>query len=97
DHVDGDLVGDELAGLHVRLRAHAQRGGGGDVRPEDVTGGELRHRQVGRDELRLGTLARAGGTDQYQSHLPSRRPGRSTTVGPLPTITTGGTLRSCAA
>jgi hypothetical protein len=91
DHVDGHLVGHELAGVHVALGLDAQRRALRHVGPEDVTGRDLRHREMGGDELRLSALARPWRPDQDEPHAGALR-GDLTTV-----VTCAGTLRSCAA
>jgi hypothetical protein len=67
-HGDGDLVGHEVAGVHVGLRLLPQLRLPADVRPEDVAGGDRRHPEPGRDDLRLGALARPGRTQQHDAH-----------------------------
>ena len=51
------------------LACRPERGPLADVGPEDVAGGDLRHRQVLRDELGLRPLARAGWPDQDEAAL----------------------------
>ena len=67
-HRDGDLVGDQVAGVHVGLRLPAQLGLAADVGPEDVTGGDRRHTELARDDLRLGSLAGPRRTEQHDAH-----------------------------
>src|SRR5262249_559866 len=68
DHRDGDLVGDKVATLHVRLGPAAQGGATADVVAEDVTCRDLRDRQVRREELGLCPLARTGGAHEDETH-----------------------------
>src|SRR5690554_1572190 len=102
-HVDRDLVGDEVAGVHVTPGRPSQRRPLRDVLPEDVAGGDLRHGEVRGDELRLRPLARAGWADQDQPHGASRlrewaTAGRRTAVSVAPQWRISeGTLRSSAA
>src|SRR5207248_7369936 len=82
DHADGDLVGHEVARVHVFLRLLAEVRPLADVLPEDVAGGDLRDTEVRGDELSLCPLPRTWGSHQDQPH---RRP-----------RTTGGSPRSYA-
>jgi hypothetical protein len=68
DHADRDLVGHQVAGVHVLARLETELGPLADVGPEDVPGGDLRDREVGRDELCLGALAGTGRSDEYEPH-----------------------------
>src|SRR5882757_1357496 len=63
-HGDGDLVGDQIPGVHVFLRLGAQRGALADVGPEDVTRRDLGDGQVRRDESGLSPLSGPRRPDQ---------------------------------
>ena len=67
-HADGDLVGDQVAGVHVRLRLLAQLGVLADVGAEEVARGDVRDRQVLGKERGLRSLARTGRSDEDDSH-----------------------------
>jgi hypothetical protein len=67
-HRDGDLVGDEVTGVHVGLGLPAQLRLAADVRPEDVAGRDRRDAEPGGDDLRLGALSRSRGTQQDDAH-----------------------------
>ena len=72
DHVDDDIVGDELAGIHDALDAQpelAPRKGRG---PQHVSGGELSNPVVLLYPLRLSPLPRAWRPEQDDVH--PRRP-----------------------
>src|SRR5260221_2165016 len=108
DDVYRELVRDQLPGVGVLLRLHAQGGAAADVRAEDVAGGDLRHAQVVGDELGLRALARtrrAYENDAHYRRSPSaswRRPTESRLLGAgrvdaVVTAVTSGSLRSCAA
>ena len=68
DHGDGDLVGDEVTGVHVGLGLPAQLGLPAHVGAEDVAGGDRRDAEPPGDDLRLGALARSGGAQQDDAH-----------------------------
>ena len=68
DHPVGGLVGHVLAGIHVALRLHTQRGALRDVGAEDVAGGDGRDAEVLGDVLRLSTLAGPGRPHDDQLH-----------------------------
>ena len=68
DHVDGDVVRDEVAPVHERLGLEPERGPLADVRAEDVAGRDLGHREVLGDELRLCPLAGSGWPDEDEAH-----------------------------
>ena len=63
DHVDGDVVGHEVAAVHERLRLEAEGGPLAHVGAEDVARRDLGHGKVLRDELGLRPLARSGWPD----------------------------------
>jgi hypothetical protein len=68
DHGHRDRVGDEVTGVHVRLRLLAQLGLPAHVRAEDVTGRDRGDTEPAGDDLRLGSLARSGGAQQDDAH-----------------------------
>ena len=68
DDADDDLIGDQLAGLHVGFRLLA---GGGTVfhgGPEDVASGDGGDIQLFAQDLGLCAFAGAGGAQQNQFH-----------------------------
>jgi hypothetical protein len=67
-HRHGDLVGDEVAGVHVDLRLLAELGLTADVGPEDVARRDRRNAEPTGDDLRLGALARSGGPQEDDAH-----------------------------
>ena len=68
DHRDGDLVGHEVATVHVFLGKLAELRAARYVGAEDVTCRDLRDGQVRCDELGLCPLARSGGPDEHETH-----------------------------
>jgi hypothetical protein len=68
NHVVGDGIGHELAGVHVDLGPEPERRGLADVGPEDVSGRDLRDGEAISDDLCLSPLASAWWADQYQPH-----------------------------
>jgi len=68
DHRDGDLVRDQVAGVHVLLRLDAEVGALADVGPEDVSRGDLGHGEVRGNELRLRAFPCPGRPDQHEAH-----------------------------
>src|SRR4029078_4134813 len=68
NHGVGDLVRNQVPGVHELLGQHTELRSSGDVRPEDVTGGDLRDLVALRDELGLGALTRPARSDEDDSH-----------------------------
>ena len=66
EHVDGDVVGDQLAAVHVGLGPLAQRRAVAQGRAEQVAGGQVRDAQVSAQRLGLGALAGGHRADQQQ-------------------------------
>ncbi len=64
EHGDGDLVGDELAALHVTGRLAADGRAVADGRPEQVAGRHVRYAEPRREDRRLGALSGAGGAEE---------------------------------
>ena len=69
DHLHDQLVGDEVAVLHVLARALAKHGALGDLGAEDVAGGDVRQAEVLAQPLGLRALAGARRAEQDQVHL----------------------------
>ncbi len=69
DHADDHLVGHELAGIHERLRLHAEFGAVGDRLAQHVAGGDVREVEVLADPLGLRALPGAGRTEQDEVQL----------------------------
>ena len=67
-HPDGDLVRDQVAGVHVRLGLLAQLGALADVGAEEVARGDVRDRQVLGKVRSLRSLAGTGRSDEDDSH-----------------------------
>jgi hypothetical protein len=67
-HRDGDLVGDEIAGVHVGLREFPELRLLADVGAEQVARGDVRDREVLGEERGLRSLARTGRPDEDDSH-----------------------------
>ena len=67
-HADRDLVRDEITRVHERASLLAQRGPLADVRPEDVSGGDLGHAEMCRDEFGLRPLTGSWGAYEDQPH-----------------------------
>src|SRR5262249_54075141 len=68
DHANRDLVGYEVAGVHVLLRRDTQLRAFSDIRTENVTGGDLGDRPRRGDERGLRALACSRWSDQYETH-----------------------------
>ena len=64
EQADGDLVGHELARVHVPARFHAQRRAVADGRPEQVAGRHHGDPEAGGEQRRLGALPGAGGAEE---------------------------------
>jgi preprotein translocase subunit SecY len=71
DHGDRDLVGPQVAGVHVGLGLLAQLGPTADVGPEDVAGRDVRDLEVLGDEGRL--RPRPGSRGTHENHTHQRR------------------------
>src|SRR3954469_22413578 len=67
-HGDGDLVGHQVAGVHVDLGLLAQLGLTADVGAEDVAGRDGRNAEPARDDLGLGPLAGPRRAQQHHAH-----------------------------
>ena len=63
-----DRVVDQLARLHHRLGLEPDRRALGDRFAKHVAGRQLDHAALGLEPLRLGALARAGGTEKNDVH-----------------------------
>ena len=72
DHLDDDVVRNELARLHDRLDLLAERAARRDRPAQHVAGGELNQPVLLFEALCLRALACAGGSEQDQVH--QRRP-----------------------
>ena len=68
-HPDRDLVGHELAALHVAAGLEADRRAFLDGRPEQVAGGDVGHAQPFGEDRGLGALAGARGTRAGRRHV----------------------------
>ena len=68
DHVDGDVVGDQVPTVHVALGLEPEGRPLAHVAAEDVARRDLRHTEVVRDVLGLRPLPRSGGPDQDEAH-----------------------------
>ena len=66
EHPDRDVVGDQLAALHVSARLETDRAAFPDGRPEQVAGRDVRDGKPLGQDRRLGALAGAGGAQQDQ-------------------------------
>ncbi len=64
-----DVVANQMAGVHGQFRLASQRGSGNHRLAKNVTRSYLRDVVTLGEEPRLGTLARPGRTQQYDSHL----------------------------
>jgi hypothetical protein len=67
-HGHRDLVGHQVAGVHVDLGLQAELGLAAHVGPKDVAGGDGRHPEPVRDDLGLGPLAGSGRAQQHDAH-----------------------------
>ena len=67
-HVEHDLVGDEITAGLVGRDLAAQRPPGSGFGPQQVTGGDVPAPGPGRQSLALRTLASAGRSEQQQPH-----------------------------
>jgi hypothetical protein len=77
EHVHNDAVRDQVAVVDVLLGFLPQRRLVPDVLTQQVTAGDMRDAEPPGQQLGLGSLAGARGTDQQQSHLitgPAARP-----------------------
>src|SRR5205823_3265313 len=68
DHLDDEVVGHELPGVHVGLRLLAQFRVLRHVVTEDIPGGNSRDPEVDRELLGLSPFAGPGGTEEDESH-----------------------------
>ena len=68
DQRDHQLVGHQLAAIHVRLRLASELGAGADLGAQHVAGGDLRDAVTLGQKLRLGSLAGPGQSKQDESH-----------------------------
>ena len=98
-HVEHDLIGDEItAGLAGRDLA-AKPASGLGLGPQQVTGGDVPHAGPGRQPLALRALAGARGSEQQQPHGAVRPAGMTMSrfwilpVGPLGSASTIHTWR----
>jgi hypothetical protein len=82
-HADGDLVGDELAALHVLPRGLTQLGSRGERRSEQVARRQVHQAQLARKRLRLGPLAGPDRTDQQQDEARVVRARAPRPAGPI--------------
>ncbi len=69
DHADDHLVGHELAGVHVALGLAPELGALGDLRAQDVAGGDVRQPEVVAQAIGLGALSGARRAEQDQVQL----------------------------
>ena len=67
-HLDRHRVGDEIARVHVALGLDTERGLLGEVGPEEVAGGDVRHVEPLGQPLGLSSLARTRRAYQYNAH-----------------------------
>ena len=72
-HRDDQIVGHEVAGVHVALRLLAELGPFLDVRAQHVAGRDERQLEVGPQAIGLRPLARAGRAEQDQIELGHER------------------------
>ncbi len=69
DHADDDLVGDEIARVHVALRLEPERGSLRGLRSEHVSGRDMNHAEVFRQTGRLSALPGTLSPEQHESGL----------------------------
>ena len=69
DHAVGDVVGHELAGVHVPLGLDAERGLVLQVRAEHVPRGDVGDAVPLRDATGLGALPGTGGSEHDDAHV----------------------------
>ena len=74
-HVEHDLVGDQITAGLVGRDLVAQPAPGLGFGPQQVTGGDVPHPVPGRQPLALRALARARGSEQQQPHGTARSAG----------------------
>src|SRR5215469_8111077 len=74
-HVEYDLVRDEIAPFLVGRDLTAARSGAPGFGPEQVTGGDVRYAEPPRQPLALRALAGAGRSEQQQPHRTARSAG----------------------
>ena len=68
NHARGDVGRNELAGINVGLCLNAQRGALTNVGAEQVTGGDVRNRQLLAQDCCLGAFAGTGRAEEYVTH-----------------------------
>ena len=71
---DDDLVGDQLARVHIGLGLQPDGRAVLDGGAEDVAGGDGGDAQLGTEDLSLGAFAGAGGAQQDQLHTHDQSP-----------------------
>ena len=64
-----DIVANQMPGIHGHFRLASQRGTGSHGLTQKITRSDLRDVVALGEESRLGTLARPGRTEQYDSHV----------------------------
>jgi len=64
-----DIVANQMPGIHGHFRLAAQHGTGSYCLTQKITRSDLRDVVALGEESRLGTLARPGRTEQYDSHV----------------------------
>ena len=67
EHPDGDVVGHELAAVHVATGVAADGGALSEGRSEEVAGGDVRDPETLAQDLGLGPLPRAWGTEEQRA------------------------------
>ena len=61
DDADGQLIGDELAGVHVGLRLHTERRTALDGGAEHIAGRDMRETELFHQAISLSAFTCAGG------------------------------------
>ena len=89
-HRNCDLVGYQVAGVHVLLRELAQLGPARNIRTENVAGRDLRNRKSIGDEFSLRTLTRPWRAHENQPHIFACS-SRETLIAPFAPLVAGST------
>ena len=69
EHVDHELVGNQLSPVHVAGGRATERGGFGAMPPEEVAGTEVRQPKLVAQSRRLGAFAGARRPEQDEVHV----------------------------